>query len=209
MKGLRNRPRNTQSEGPRLTVPALAGRLRSRPKPRPRSTPSWRPGRSSTRRRHNAWPSTATPCSPSTASLPSTGSTCAPPNPIESTFATVRHRTHPAEGLPLQQDRARHGVGAGRGRAGSWRRLDGHPLLPKLILGVKFADGLEVVPKNTALSPTSPPPDRSGRHPDSAIAPSGPTVCGVDHAGSRDTSFCSLGFPARADARCKICPSSS
>jgi hypothetical protein len=31
----------------------------------------------------------------------------------------------------------------------SWRRLDGHALLPKLILGVKFADGLEVAPKNT------------------------------------------------------------
>ncbi len=26
----------------------------------------------------------------------------------------------------------------------SWRRLDGHNQLPKLILGVKFADGLEV-----------------------------------------------------------------
>ena len=27
----------------------------------------------------------------------------------------------------------------------SWRRLDGHSQLPKLILGVKFADGIEVV----------------------------------------------------------------
>jgi hypothetical protein len=35
----------------------------------------------------------------------------------------------------------------------SWRRLDGHALLPKLILGVKFADGLEVVPKNTGAQP--------------------------------------------------------
>jgi hypothetical protein len=26
----------------------------------------------------------------------------------------------------------------------SWRRLDGHNLLPKLILGVKFADGIEI-----------------------------------------------------------------
>ena len=26
----------------------------------------------------------------------------------------------------------------------SWRRLDGHNLLPKLILGVKFADGTEI-----------------------------------------------------------------
>ena len=28
-----------------------------------------------------------------------------------------------------------------------WRRLDGHAQLPKLILGVKFADGLEIVAK--------------------------------------------------------------
>jgi hypothetical protein len=25
-----------------------------------------------------------------------------------------------------------------------WRRLDGHKQLPKLILGVKFADGIEI-----------------------------------------------------------------
>ena len=30
----------------------------------------------------------------------------------------------------------------------SWRRLDGHAQLPKLILGVKFADGLEVAAKS-------------------------------------------------------------
>jgi len=38
-------------------------------------------------------------------------------NPIESTFATVRHRTVRAKGLPLEQDRARHGLQARRGRA--------------------------------------------------------------------------------------------
>ena len=27
----------------------------------------------------------------------------------------------------------------------SWRRLDGHNQLPKVILGVRFADGMEVV----------------------------------------------------------------
>ena len=27
----------------------------------------------------------------------------------------------------------------------SWRRLDGHSQLPKVILGVKFTDGIEVV----------------------------------------------------------------
>ena len=29
----------------------------------------------------------------------------------------------------------------------SWRRLDGHNQLPKLILGVKFTNGLEAVAK--------------------------------------------------------------
>ena len=32
-----------------------------------------------------------------------------------------------------------------RGRRGSWRRLDGHNQLPKVILGEKFFDGIEVV----------------------------------------------------------------
>jgi hypothetical protein len=27
----------------------------------------------------------------------------------------------------------------------SWRRLDGHRQLPKIILGVRFTDGIEVV----------------------------------------------------------------
>jgi putative transposase len=35
----------------------------------------------------------------------------------------------------------------------SWRRLDGHAQLPKLILGVKFTDGMEVVPKKAAPQP--------------------------------------------------------
>ena len=38
-------------------------------------------------------------------------------NPIESTFATVRHRTIPVKRLSVEQDRARHGLQACRGRA--------------------------------------------------------------------------------------------
>ena len=33
----------------------------------------------------------------------------------------------------------------------NWRRLDGHALLPKLILGVKFTNGLEVIAKASDL----------------------------------------------------------
>jgi hypothetical protein len=35
----------------------------------------------------------------------------------------------------------------------SWRRLDGHNQLPKLILGVKFNDGLEIIAKPTDRQP--------------------------------------------------------
>jgi putative transposase len=36
-----------------------------------------------------------------------------------------------------------------RALASAWRRLDGCNQLPKVILGVKFADGLEVITKPT------------------------------------------------------------
>ncbi len=35
----------------------------------------------------------------------------------------------------------------------SWRRLDGHNQLPKLVLGVTFADGIEVIAKPTDRQP--------------------------------------------------------
>jgi hypothetical protein len=35
----------------------------------------------------------------------------------------------------------------------SWRRLDGHNQLPKLVLGVTFADGIEVTEKPTDRQP--------------------------------------------------------
>jgi hypothetical protein len=50
----------------------------------------------------------------------------------------------PSEGLPLEQDRAGDGVQARRGQK-SWRRLEGHNQLPKVIEGVTFTDGVEAV----------------------------------------------------------------
>ena len=32
----------------------------------------------------------------------------------------------------------------------TWRRIDGHNQLPKLILGVKFTDGIEVIGTSAA-----------------------------------------------------------
>ncbi len=37
----------------------------------------------------------------------------------------------------------------------SWRRLDGHTQLPKLILGVKFSDALEVAAKSICQPATA------------------------------------------------------
>jgi transposase-like protein len=65
-------------------------------------------------------------------------------NPIESVFATVRHRTVRTKGA-LSQDTAKLMVfklisAASR----TWRRLQGENQLPKIIQGVKFRDGIEV-----------------------------------------------------------------
>lgn len=74
-------------------------------------------------------------------------------NPIESTFATVRHRTIRSKGCLSNKTALAMVFKLVEGAQRSWRRLDGHALLPKLILGVKFSDGLEVVPKKVANQP--------------------------------------------------------
>ena len=71
-------------------------------------------------------------------------------NPIESTFATVRHRTTRSKGCLSNKTGLAMVFKLVEGAQKSWRRLDGHALLPKLILGVKFNDGLEVGPKTAA-----------------------------------------------------------
>jgi transposase-like protein len=65
-------------------------------------------------------------------------------NPIESVFATVRHRTVRTKGA-LSQDTARLMVfklvmAASR----TWRRLKGENQLPKVVQGVRFENGTEV-----------------------------------------------------------------
>ena len=64
-------------------------------------------------------------------------------NPIENTFATVRHRTTRAKGC-LSHDTGMIMVfKLIQAAQASWRKLDGQNQLPKLIEGVKFTDGLE------------------------------------------------------------------
>ena len=73
-------------------------------------------------------------------------------NPIESVFATVRHRTVRTKGA-LLQDTARLMVfKLVMAAAKTWRRLKGENQLPKVIQGVTFRDGVEVTttPEQTA-----------------------------------------------------------
>ncbi|MER9469327.1 IS256 family transposase, partial [Mesorhizobium sp. M0482] len=66
-------------------------------------------------------------------------------NPIESVFATVRHRTVRTKGS-LSSKTARLMVfKLVMAAAKSWRRLKGQNQLPKLIAGAKFQDGIEVI----------------------------------------------------------------
>lgn len=67
-------------------------------------------------------------------------------NVIESAFATVRHRTTRSKGcLSNKTALAMIFKLAKAAEKTSWRRLNGHSHLPKLILGVKFTDGIEVI----------------------------------------------------------------
>jgi putative transposase len=73
-------------------------------------------------------------------------------NPIESVFATVRHRTVRTRGA-LSQDTARLMVfKLVMAAAKTWRRLKGENQLPKVIQGVTFRNGVEVIntPAQTA-----------------------------------------------------------
>src|SRR5271166_3319643 len=71
-------------------------------------------------------------------------------NPIESTFATVRHRTIRSKGCLSNKTALAMVFKLVEGAQKSWRRLDGHDQLPKLIQGVKFADGIEVIGNSVA-----------------------------------------------------------
>ncbi len=71
-------------------------------------------------------------------------------NPIESTFATVRHRTVRSKGC-LSHATARIMVfKLIQSAQASWRKLDGQNQLPKVIEGVTFTDGIETVRDHAA-----------------------------------------------------------
>jgi len=66
-------------------------------------------------------------------------------NPIESTFATVRHRTIRSKGCLSNKTALAMTFKLAQSAETSWHRLRGYNQLPKVIMGVKFTDGIEVV----------------------------------------------------------------
>ena len=64
-------------------------------------------------------------------------------NPIESTFATVRHRTRQTKGNGSRQATLAMVFQLLRQAEGKWRKLNGSRQLDKIIAGVIFIDGDE------------------------------------------------------------------
>ena len=66
-------------------------------------------------------------------------------NPIESVFATVRHRTVRTKGSLSQKTAKLMVFKLVFAAAKTWRRLKGENQLPKVVQGVKFQNGVEVI----------------------------------------------------------------
>jgi putative transposase len=73
-------------------------------------------------------------------------------NVIESSFATVRHRTVRSKGCLSNKTALAMIFKLAEAAEKSWRRLDGHSHLPKIILGVRFTDGIEVLRSQTQIA---------------------------------------------------------
>ena len=65
-------------------------------------------------------------------------------NPIESTFATVRHRSEQTKGCGSRQATLSMVYKLGISAEKHWRKLRGHQLIMKVVQGTKFKDGEEV-----------------------------------------------------------------
>jgi transposase-like protein len=66
-------------------------------------------------------------------------------NPIESVFATVRHRTVRTKGALSAKTAKLMVFKLVNAAAKTWRRLKGENQLPKVVKGVKFQNGIEVI----------------------------------------------------------------
>jgi transposase-like protein len=66
-------------------------------------------------------------------------------NPIESSFAMVRHRSRQTKGCGSREATLALVYKLGRECERKWRRLNSHELIDKIIRGVLFNDGLELI----------------------------------------------------------------
>jgi transposase-like protein len=66
-------------------------------------------------------------------------------NPVESVFATVRHRTVRTKGALSQKTVKLMVFKLVQAASKTWRRLNGRNQLPKVIEGIKFTDGVAVI----------------------------------------------------------------
>ena len=64
-------------------------------------------------------------------------------NPIESVFATVRHRTVRSKGCLSHQTALAMVFKLVTAASKTWRRLNGYEKLPRVLQGVKFTDGIQ------------------------------------------------------------------
>ena len=69
-------------------------------------------------------------------------------NPIESTFATIRHRTKRSKGCLTRDGMLHMMFKLGQCAQENWRRLRGFAYLANVITGVKFKDGIELTNDN-------------------------------------------------------------
>ena len=65
-------------------------------------------------------------------------------NPIESTFGTIPHRTRRSKGCLSCDGMLYMMLKLGQCAEKRWRRLRGFDYLAKVIIGIKFKDGVEV-----------------------------------------------------------------
>lgn len=73
-------------------------------------------------------------------------------NPIESSFATIRHRTKRSKGCLTREGMLHMMFKLGQCAQKKWRRIRGFSTLGKVITGVKFKDGIEVIKINQAAA---------------------------------------------------------
>jgi transposase-like protein len=64
-------------------------------------------------------------------------------NPIESTFATVRHRTGKTKGCLSRKTGLAMAFKLMMSAQGKWRKLNGANRLPEIIQGIAFVDGIK------------------------------------------------------------------